>query len=146
EVLNRLARTGKCKVLFFVNSRRTADRIGDLIRQSAFSDTVYVHHSSLSQDLRVRTEEEFAKYPRAVCVATSTLELGIDIGDIDLIVLFGAPSGWESFLQRIGRGNRRNDQLKVLCLVPPDDPSQYRTALLFLSLFFMVQKGELPQA
>ena len=129
----------------FVNSRRAADRLGEVLGQSAFREAVHVHHSSLSHELRARTEREFARNPRAICVATSTLELGIDIGDIDLVILFGAPSGWESFLQRIGRGNRRNDRLKVLCLVPPDDPAPDRTALLFLSLLYMVTNEELHQ-
>lgn len=145
EVINTVGKLSHCKVLVFVNSRRVADRLGDVLGQSVFRDAVHVHHSSLSRELRARTEREFARNPRAICVATSTLELGIDIGDIDLVILFGAPAGWESFLQRIGRGNRRNDRLKVACLVPSDDSVPHRTALLFLTFLYMVNNEEFLQ-
>ncbi|MGI8468038.1 MAG: helicase-related protein, partial [Pyrinomonadaceae bacterium] len=62
-----------------------------------------------------QAEESFARAGAALCFATSTLELGIDIGDVDLILLIGAPDNLGSFLQRIGRGNRRTKRTNVAC-------------------------------
>jgi len=65
--------------LAFVNSRRVADRlVEDMKRSTGFKDGVFIHHSSISRDYRVR----------AICVAMSILELGIDIGDVDLALLY----------------------------------------------------------
>jgi len=57
-------------------------------RSTGFKDGVFIHHSSISRDYRVRTEAEFSSRARAICVAMSTLELGIDIGDVDLVLLY----------------------------------------------------------
>ncbi|MEK7992182.1 MAG: Lhr-like helicase, partial [Planctomycetota bacterium] len=73
----------------------------------------------------------------------STLELGIDIGDIDAVVLWGAPPGIASFLQRIGRGNRRSNKTNVVCLIPPDSP-RVLEAIRFLALIQAARASELP--
>ncbi|MBX3195839.1 MAG: DEAD/DEAH box helicase [Microbacteriaceae bacterium] len=122
--LDRLtpATGGHLKALVFADSRKTCDKLAAALREnSSFGDRVFAHHSSLSKQERLRTEKFFAEFNSAVCVATSTLELGIDIGDIDLVVLWGHPVGWESFLQRIGRGNRRTSKTVVLCVIPDDE-------------------------
>ncbi len=63
-------------------------------------------------------EREFEAQDRAACVATPTLELGIDIGDINLVVLYGVPGTWQSYLQRLGRANRRSTRIDALAAVP----------------------------
>ena len=132
-LVDRVGRREHCKILVFVNSRRVADQLADeMQRSSSFKGAVFVHHSSIAGDHRERTEREFSARARALCVATSTLELGIDIGDVDLIVLYGLVGGWESFLQRIGRGNRRGGRAKVLCISPRDASHKWLTALAFL--------------
>ena len=91
------------KVLVFAGSRRECDELAAVMRESVgLGDAVFVHHSSLSRDERLLTEQRFLEMRSAVCIATSTLELGIDIGNIDVVVLWGAATGWESFLQRVG--------------------------------------------
>ena len=142
-MLERVARRQHFKVLAFVNSRRVADRLAEQLQQSsAFKDAVLVHHSSISGDHRERTEREFAARARVICVATSTLELGIDIGDVDLVVLYGLSGGWESFLQRIGRGNRRGDRAKVLCISPHDNSYNWLTTLLYFAALRIARTGE----
>ena len=122
------------KVLVFVDSRRVAEQLAAEIQaSSSFKDTVFVHHSSISSDNRERTEREFSTRTRAICTATSTLELGIDIGDVDLIILYGIRGGWESFLQRVGRGNRRGKSGKVLCISPRAKSCHWLTVLSFLT-------------
>lgn len=128
------------KVLIFARSRRECDGLaGELAGRTSFGDRVLVHHSSLHRDLRVETERRFAEYANAVCIATTTLELGIDIGDIDLVILYGSPPGWESFVQRIGRGNRRSNKSNVLGLAPPEHGPRFRNLLAFEGLLSQVR-------
>lgn len=98
------------KVLVFVRSRRDADQLAAGIgMDSGFGDRVFVHHSAIAKGERERVEAAMRERERAICFATSTLELGIDIGDVNLVVLTEPTTDWKSFLQRIGRGNRRSD-------------------------------------
>ena len=110
------------KVLAFCEKRAECEEWVNLLRGTApFGDKVYVHHANLSANIRRQAEENFTRADAALCFATSTLELGIDIGDVDLILLIGAPDNLGSFLQRIGRGNRRTKHTNVACF--------YRTAI-----------------
>lgn len=123
---------GGGKFLVFADSRRECERLcGILERIPALKDSVFAHYSSMSKEERLDTEARFQRMRTAVCVATSTLELGIDIGDIDAAVLWGVPSSVESFLQRIGRSNRRFQITKVICLVTDMSPAPLLDALLF---------------
>jgi len=74
------------------------------------------HHGSLSREHRLRTEKEFHTERDAVLVATNTLEVGVDIGDVDVVALVGAPPDTTSLLQRIGRGGRRSGLTRLLPL------------------------------
>ena len=104
------------KVLVFVNSRRRADDLGATLKESLseYQYSVYVHHGSLSQPERQKTEQALRTSDRVIVVATSSLEIGIDIGDVDLVVLDGPAPDIRAFLQRIGRGNRRTDMTRVM--------------------------------
>lgn len=106
------------KILVFVNSRKQVDAGAGHFQCGRFSSVpVYGHHGSLSKSQREDTENRFKADSQAVCVATMTLEVGIDIGDIDLIVCMDPPFSLSSFLQRIGRGCRRlNGLTRVLCV------------------------------
>lgn len=106
------------KFLVFVNSRKLVDTAVNDFRSGRFSQTpTYGHHGSLSKAVRETVESRFKSDERAICVATMTLEVGIDIGDIDLVVCLDPPFSLSSFLQRIGRGCRRlNGKTRVLCI------------------------------
>ncbi len=106
------------KVLVFVNSRQQVDRGANYFKYGLFANfPIYGHHGSLSKHEREKVEEKFRSDNRAVCIATMTLEVGIDIGDIDLVVCIDPPFSLASFLQRIGRGcRRRNGKTRVLCM------------------------------
>jgi ATP-dependent Lhr-like helicase len=132
------------KLLVFANSRRECDLLASVLRENIESrDAVYVHHSSVSAENREQVEREFSSRRSAVCIATSTLELGIDIGDIDAVLLYGAPPSYESFLQRIGRGSRRTDKTTLVCLVPPGK-RQLLQALIHIAILDRLQSGALP--
>ncbi len=93
------------KAIVFVNSRSDAERVmADL---SSRIGHVWVHHSSLSPAARQTSEKAFISADHACMVCTSTLELGIDVGDLDLVVQFGPPPSVSSLLQRMGRSGRR---------------------------------------
>jgi ATP-dependent helicase Lhr and Lhr-like helicase len=108
---------GGLKALVFVPSRARCDRLTADLRR-AFSGLapipILAHHGSLDQARREETESTLAKADEGVAVATSTLEIGIDVGDIDVVVLDGPPGSVSSLLQRIGRSNRRSSDVVVL--------------------------------
>lgn len=110
------------KVLLFANTRATCDWLCWQLNKR-LNVSVLLHYSSLHRDYREWVEREFRQAKRAVCVATSTLELGIDIGDVDAIAMWGAPHTVSSFLQRLGRGNRRTDTSIVYAACPKWHPS-----------------------
>jgi ATP-dependent Lhr-like helicase len=110
-------RRGVKKALAFCNSRADCEYLARACsRNSPFGDRVFVHHSSLDARVRHAVEHNFATSEAALCFATSTLELGIDIGDVDLVILIGPPENTSAFLQRVGRGNRRASRAGVVCL------------------------------
>ena len=96
-------RRGIRKALAFCNSRAECEEWALVCRQvSPFGDRLFVHHSSLDVRVRHATERNFTISEAALCFATSTLELGIDIGDVDLVMLVGPPENTSAFLQRLG--------------------------------------------
>lgn len=106
--LATLAGAGFRKILIFVNSRNEVEVLASYLnRSSRFHGLVFAHHGSLSRTTRLRTEERFQEARAAVAVATLTLELGIDIGTVDYVLLCGVPPDVSSLLQRVGRGSRR---------------------------------------
>lgn len=108
------------KALVFVDSRSFAEKlIGPL---SAEVPNVYLHHSSVSPEDRAAAEEAFSGSGGVCTICTSTMELGIDIGDLDLVVQYGAPKSVASFLQRLGRtGRRGKPSVMVFVLATPCD-------------------------
>jgi ATP-dependent helicase Lhr and Lhr-like helicase len=96
------------KSLFFCQSRSLAESLAERMR--AHGTDVFVHHSSVSLEERAAAEERFHRGTNTSIVCTSTLELGIDIGDLDLVLQANAPSTVSSFLQRLGRTGRRSGQ------------------------------------
>lgn len=145
QLVTRLIEGRPTKLLVFANSRRECERLaGVLARDESLAPNVFTHYSSLSSDVRVETETKFMARRTAVCLATSTLELGIDIGDVDAVVLWGAPGSVDSFLQRIGRGNRRSNKANVVCLIPDNDMDPLLHAMRFLALIDASRRGLLP--
>jgi ATP-dependent Lhr-like helicase len=93
------------KALVFVNSRGSAEQ---LVKTCAGRiRNLYIHHSSISPASRKLAEEAFNLQDGACIICTSTLELGIDIGDLDVVLQVGPPDSVSSFLQRMGRSGRR---------------------------------------
>lgn len=117
ELVIELERRPARKRLIFCNTRREVEQVAAYVRHHlAHEAQVFVHYSNLDSQMRQTVETEFTAAGVALCVSSSTLELGIDIGSIDEVVLVGPPPSLTAFLQRIGRGGRRSGVCKVLCL------------------------------
>jgi ATP-dependent Lhr-like helicase len=89
--------------LIFVNQRRTAERVARHLAERIGEEHVAAHHGSLAREHRLQAEQRLKQGELKALVATSSLELGIDIGDIDLVCQLGSPRGINAFLQRVGR-------------------------------------------
>ncbi len=115
--ISSLAR-GK-KSLVFVESRSRAEHVAQALHGSSVE--VFIHHSAVSRADRALAEEQFAKGRNTAIVCTSTMELGIDVGDLDQVIQVDAPATVASFLQRVGRTGRRAgapQRCAFFCLTP----------------------------
>lgn len=118
------------KRLVFCESRRTSEQIAFDLRELGVE--TFVSHSSLSADERRRSEQAFAEGRNTVIVATSTLELGIDIGDLDRVIQIDAPRTVASFLQRLGRTGRRPGTRRNMLFLTTDSDRFLEAAGLLL--------------
>lgn len=118
--INQLVESHK-STLIFVNSRTLAEMLGEKLGR--MREDVGVHHGSLPREERERVEQAFKAGRIRALVCTSTLELGIDVGSVDLVVQYMSPRQVTSLVQRVGRsGHRLNDVSKgVLVTVSADD-------------------------
>jgi superfamily II DNA/RNA helicase len=135
-------RLGYRKLLVFANTRKKCEELFELLNQSnIFAHNVRLHYSNLSTKERRAIESSFRTSKRSLCIATSTLEMGIDIGDVDGVVLIGPPPSTIAFLQRIGRGNRREQHIR--CFGVCYGPHPHRHLLRFLALFMLAKDSKL---
>lgn len=102
------------KRLVFCDSRQLVEELGSALRDLGVA--AFLSHASLSADERHRSEQAFAQERDCVIVATSTLELGIDVGDLDRVIQVNCPLTVAAFLQRMGRAGRRPGRSRS-CLV-----------------------------
>ena len=89
--------------LVFVNNRRLSERMSHALGATLGEEQVAAHHGSLSRERRLDSEQRLKAGELRVIVATASLELGIDIGEVDLVCQFGSPRSIMTFLQRVGR-------------------------------------------
>ena len=105
--------------LVFVNTRAQAEILfQQLWRINDDNLTIGLHHGSLSREQRQRIEAHMAAGKLRAVIATSTLDLGIDWADVDLVIQVGAPKGTSRLMQRIGRSGHRYDQVSRAVLIP----------------------------
>ncbi|WP_052297674.1 DEAD/DEAH box helicase [Leadbettera azotonutricia] len=105
-------------VLVFTDSRRRAERISFLINQDAGETLAFTHHGSLSKEVRRAVEKGLTEGTIPCVVATGSLELGIDIGNVDEVILAGSPGASSTALQRIGRSGHGVGMTSKGCLIP----------------------------
>ncbi len=105
EIYDRLATLIRAErtTLVFVNTRRSAERVAHHLGERLGEERVAAHHGSLAKERRLRIEERLKAGEMQAIVATASLELGIDVGSVDLVCQIGTPRAITTFLQRIGR-------------------------------------------
>jgi len=126
QVISRLHRGEKR--LAFTDSRSQAEELALFLRGDGIE--TFVSHSSLSRDERLRAEQAFQDARDCVIVATSTLELGIDVGDLDRVIQIDAPTKVASFLQRLGRTGRRTGTSRNCLFLATNPHSLVRAAAI----------------
>lgn len=104
--------------LVFVNSRRLAERLAAALNELAGEELVFAHHGSVSKETRAALEDRLKAGTLPALVATSSLELGIDMGAVDLVVQIEAPPSVASGMQRVGRASHGVGQVSRGVLVP----------------------------
>jgi ATP-dependent Lhr-like helicase len=140
EVTFLARREGWKKVLCFCNLRESVEQVTAELAKLWHPYPVVPHHGSLNRQVREEAELVMKEADVAMCVATSTLEIGIDIGNIDLIVLVEPPWSISSLLQRIGRGNRREDVIRAAAIFKSDEDRS-----LLEAMFKVAASGALPE-
>ena len=111
EVYDRIAALARehHTTLVFVNTRRMAERVARQLSERLGEISVAAHHGSMAKELRLDAEQRLKRGDLKVLVATASLELGIDIGDVELVCQLGSPRSISSFLQRVGRSGHAVD-------------------------------------
>jgi len=104
--------------LIFVNTRRLAERIARHLAERLGDEAVTAHHGSLSRDHRLEAEQALKAGRLRALVATASLELGIDIGHVDLVCQIGSPGSISAFIQRVGRAGHAVGQVPKGRLFP----------------------------
>ncbi|MDI1253583.1 DEAD/DEAH box helicase [Thermomonas sp.] len=125
--------------LVFVNTRRMAERAARHLGELLGKEHVAAHHGSLAKELRLDAEQRLKAGQLKVLVATASLELGIDIGDIDLVCQIGSPRSIAAFLQRVGRAGHQVGGVPKGRLFPTSRDELLECAALLDS----VRRGEL---
>ncbi|MDQ6801182.1 MAG: DEAD/DEAH box helicase [Acidobacteriota bacterium] len=127
--------------LVFVNTRRMAERVARHLSERLGEDAVTAHHGSLSKEKRLNAEERLKSGHLKALVATASLELGIDIGHVDLVCQIGSPNRIATFLQRVGRSGHTVSGLPKGRLFPVSRDDLVECAALLRS----VTRGELDR-
>src|SRR5207244_10466884 len=127
--------------LVFVNTRRMAERVARHLSERLGEEAVTAHHGSLSKEKRLDAETRLKGGRLRALVATASLELGIDIGHVDLVCQLGSPHRIATFLQRVGRSGHTISGLPKGRLFPVSRDDLFECAALLRA----VRQGELDR-
>ncbi len=127
--------------LVFVNTRRLVERVSRQLSERLGREAVAAHHGSMAKELRLSAEQRLKAGELRVLVATASLELGIDIGEVDLVCQIGSPRAISAFLQRVGRSGHAVGATPKGRLFPTSRDDLVECA----ALLDCVRRGELDQ-
>ena len=127
--------------LVFVNTRRLSERLALALTERLGKDSVCAHHGSMSKDHRLQAEQRLKEGGLKVLVATASMELGIDVGAIDLVVQFSSPKSIATLLQRVGRSGHTVGGIPKGILFPLTRDELIECTALLSS----IKRGELDQ-
>jgi ATP-dependent helicase Lhr and Lhr-like helicase len=127
-------------ILLFTNTRDEAEYLGTILKN--YSDIkVDVHHGSLSKEMREETEHTLRSGMSGIVVCTSSLELGLDIGSVDLVIHYGSPRQVSKLMQRIGR-SRHNSRSFAKGLIVTNNPED---EIESLAIIHRMKKGSIEE-
>jgi ATP-dependent Lhr-like helicase len=148
ELLHKLIQQHKT-TLIFTNTRAATERVVYNMKKrypKFYTDNIEAHHSSLSRDLRLSTEQRLKEGKLKCVVCSTSLELGIDIGYIDLVILLGSPKSVSRALQRIGRsGHKLQDNIKGRFIITDRDDLIEDCLILKRALERQIDKIHIPE-
>src|SRR5262249_4945925 len=127
--------------LIFVNTRRMSERVTRQLSERIGAEHLAAHHGTLAKEQRLDAEQRLKRGELKALVATASLELGIDIGEVDLVCQIGSPRSIASFLQRVGRSGHAVDGLPKGRLFPLSRDDLVECTALIDS----VRRGELDR-
>ncbi|MDP9015159.1 MAG: DEAD/DEAH box helicase [Thermoproteota archaeon] len=130
----------KGTILFFTNTRDEAEYLGTILKNQG-DIKVDVHHGSLSKEMREETEHTLRSGMAGIVVCTSSLELGLDIGSVDLVIHYGSPRQVSKLMQRIGR-SRHNQRSFAKGLIVTNNPDDEIESLAIIS---RMKKGSIEE-
>jgi ATP-dependent Lhr-like helicase len=117
-------------ILLFTNTRGEAEFLASILKEKS-SINIELHHGSLSKEVREETEISLREGKRGIVVCTSSLELGLDIGSVELVIHYGSPRQVSKLVQRIGRSrHNRNESAKGLIITNNSDDEFEAKAIL----------------
>lgn len=143
EIYDRLAKlvAAHRTTLIFVNTRRLAERVTRDLAERVGKEVITSHHGSLAREHRLDAEKRLKAGELRALVATASLELGIDIGEVDLVCQIGSPHSVATFLQRVGRSGHWHGGLPKGRLFPLSRDDLVECTALFRCM----KRGELDQ-
>lgn len=129
----------KEKILIFVQKRSSVESLNNDLQKKLNYNNILVHHSSIDGITREENESKFKSLPNGFMISTTTLELGIDIGDIFSVVQIGVPNTVSSFMQKIGRSGRSKNKKSKTIVFYESTPEIF----LALAEIILGKKGEI---
>jgi ATP-dependent Lhr-like helicase len=127
DAIQLLRKQRRHKILWFCESRQDVEIVAERLTAVWPKNRIVAHHGSLSKRQREDAESAMREWPWGLCVATMTMEIGIDIGDVDAVVLHRPPRTISAFQQRIGRGCRRQNSMFAIGICDsPGDLDTYK--------------------
>lgn len=117
-------------VLTFTNTREFAEILSSRIKTLDKNFPIGVHHSSLSKEVRIKTEKEFKEEKIKSIISTSSLQLGIDIGSVDLVLQYMSPRTVSQLIQRVGRSGHELQKVSKGIIIATDDDDIFEAAVI----------------
>ena len=147
DLIHQLVQEHKTTIIF-TNTRSATERVVHTLKEmfpQSYNDNIAAHHSSLSKEVRFSTEQALREGILKVAVSSTSLELGIDIGYVDLVICLGSPKSVARFLQRAGRaGHHLNSTDKARIIVMDRDDLVECALLLKSALEKKIDKVHIP--
>lgn len=117
-------------VLTFTNTREFAEILASRIKTLDKKFPVGIHHSSLSKEVRIKTEKEFKEEKLKSIICTSSLQLGIDIGSVDLVLQYMSPRQVSQLIQRVGRSGHEAERVSKGVIISTDEDDIFESAVI----------------